>query len=76
MYRNSVNPSFGKRYVSFDASSEGTAGIGCKPVRLMYSPGGLCLYMQKALEKPVAKQNPRNPRNPRIKNHKNNEFCE
>ena len=26
--KNSINPSFGARYVSFDASSERTAGIG------------------------------------------------
>ena len=34
---------------SFDASSERTADIGCKPVWLMNLPGGLCLWMQKAL---------------------------
>jgi hypothetical protein len=56
---NSVNPGFGKRYVSFDESSERTAVIGCKPVRLMNSPGGLCLWMQKALKTPAAMQNPR-----------------
>jgi hypothetical protein len=46
----------------FDASSERTAGIGFKPVRLMYLPGDLCLWMQKALKTPALKQNPRNPR--------------
>ena len=47
----------GMRHFSFDSSSERTAGIGCKPVRLMNSPGGLCLWMQKALKTPESKQN-------------------
>ena len=62
------------RYFSFDASSERTAGIGCKPVRQGYLSGDLRLWMQKALKTAALKQNPRNPRNPRLKKHKNNEF--
>ncbi len=67
MYQNGVNPSFGSRYDSFDACSEKTAGIGCKPVWQMNLTGGLYLWMQKALKTPESKQNPRNPRNPRLK---------
>jgi len=60
------------RYFSFDESSGGTANVGCKPVRQGtcpepaegYLPGGLCLWMQKAVQTPESKQNPRNPRNP------------
>ena len=55
---NSVNPGFSKRYISFDASSERTADVGFKPVRQGYFPGGLCLWMQKALKTPALKQNP------------------
>jgi len=72
--KNSVNPGFGKRYAGFDASSGGTAGGGCKPARQGYLPGGLCLWMQKALKTPVSKQNPRKSAQTAVKNHKNNEF--
>jgi hypothetical protein len=57
--KNSVSPGFGRRYVSFDASSKGTADIGCKLARQAYLSGGLCLWMQKASKSPAAKQNPR-----------------
>jgi len=68
--KNSVNLSFGRRYVGFDASSEGKADVVFKPARQMNLQGGLCLWMQKALKTPAAKQNPRNPRNPRLKTSK------
>jgi len=45
------------RYVSFDASFEGTADAGCKPARQGYLPGGLYLWMQKAIKSPVSKKN-------------------
>jgi hypothetical protein len=66
MIKNSVNPckssSNNRMDTGFDVSSKRTADIGCKPVRLMNSLRGLCLWMQKALKTPESKQNPRNPR--------------
>ena len=54
---NSVNPGFSKRYISFDASSERTADVDFKPARQGYFPGGLFLWMQKALITPAEKLN-------------------
>jgi len=45
------------RYFSFDASSERTVVIGCKLVRQGYLPGGLYLWMQKAIKSPASKLN-------------------
>jgi hypothetical protein len=74
--KNSVNPparrslgeagcksvSNNRIIAGFDTSSERTADIGFKPVRQGYLSGGLCLWMQKAINSPESKQNPRNPR--------------
>jgi len=53
------------RYFSFDASSERTVVIGCKPVRQRtcpelvegYLPRGLYLWIQKAIKSPASKLN-------------------
>jgi hypothetical protein len=47
------------KYFSFETGSEGTADMGCKPVRQGHLSGGLCLWMLKALKTPELKQNPR-----------------